>query len=66
MIEPTEEEVERAFNAIKECMANEAWKIPYRRREVADAMVMRAARQALRWAKNPEIAFKSSESAAQS
>lgn len=63
MIEPTDDEVDRAFNAIKECMANDAWKITYRRREEGDRLVRIAARLALRWAKNPELAFKCSESA---
>jgi hypothetical protein len=66
MIESTDEEVDRAFHAIKECMANDAWKIPYRRREEGDRLVRIAARQALLWAKNPELAFKSDESATQS
>jgi hypothetical protein len=66
MIEPTEDEVDRAFHAIKECMANDAWKIPYRRREEGDRLVRVAARQALLWAKNPELAFKCGDSATQS
>ena len=64
MIDPTDDEIDRAFNAIKECMANEAWKIPYRNRHQADEMVRRAAKKALEWAKNPELAFKSDASAA--
>lgn len=64
MIEPTDDEIDRAFHAIRECMANDAWKIPYRNPHQADAMVRRAAKLALMWAKNPELAFKSTDGAA--